>query len=145
MASQPPFACLKPALGFSKPCFHTMYRRMDFLSTGGSPNGRATAGRHITRIQRPVPTRQHPLSGLWKGDLGRDGIHIFSISSDFSGPAARISAVQVGLAPLKPGCFPSLPRLSLLLQSAIAPMLRSGNDHLLLKGLSCQPLVKALY
>lgn len=75
---------------------HTdVYDRGD--CAGGSPHVRSPGGQYITRVQRPVPTRQHPLSGLWKGDAGKDGIHIFSISSDFSGPAARISAVQVAL------------------------------------------------
>lgn len=94
-----PSACLSLLLASPIHVLLSVAKEWMLCSAGGSPNGRATAGRHITRIQRPIPTRQHPLSGLWKGDLGRDGIHVFSISCDFSGPAARISAIQVGLPP----------------------------------------------
>ena len=48
----------------------------------------------LTRVERPLPTVRHPLSGLWKG-LEHDGVTIVHICYDFTGPSARIVASKV--------------------------------------------------
>ncbi len=50
----------------------------------------------LTRVERPLPTLRHPLSGLWKG-LEHDGVTIVHICYDFTGPSARIIASKVSM------------------------------------------------
>lgn len=55
----------------------------------------------LTRVERPLPTLRHPLSGLWKG-LEHDGVTIVHICYDFTGPSARIIASKIGDLQLLP-------------------------------------------
>ncbi|KAK9803934.1 hypothetical protein WJX72_006279 [[Myrmecia] bisecta] len=50
---------------------------------------------HLTRVERPLPSKKHPLAGLWKGDYGVHGVQVVVVVYDFSGPAARILATKV--------------------------------------------------
>ena len=56
---------------------------------------RAVEVLHLERVLRPVPSRRHPMAGLWKADYGPGGVQIVLISYDFTGPAARIVGVKV--------------------------------------------------
>ena len=48
------------------------------------------------RVVRPLPSKRHALSGLWKADYGAaNGIQIVCVGMDFSGPVARIVAMKV--------------------------------------------------
>jgi len=53
---------------------------------------------HLLRVHRPLPSRKHPLAGLWRGSWRRGlwhGVSIVQVVYDFTGPAARILATQV--------------------------------------------------
>ena len=49
----------------------------------------------MKRVERPVSTPRHPLAGLWRS-TGMLHTSIMSVRYDFSGPAARIVANEVG-------------------------------------------------
>ncbi len=50
---------------------------------------------HLVRVVRPLPSRRHPLCGLWKADYGAaNGLQIVCVAMDFSGPLARIVAMK---------------------------------------------------
>lgn len=49
----------------------------------------------MKHVERPVSTPRHPLAGLWRS-TGMLYTSIMSVRYDFSGPAARIVANEVG-------------------------------------------------
>ena len=74
---------------------------------------------HLTRVLAPVPSRAHPLAGLWRADFtaaagdapggggaaahhGADdppdhGVQVLAVTYDFTGAAAQLVAVKVGM------------------------------------------------
>lgn len=50
----------------------------------------------LLRVRQPVPTRVHPLQGLFRGVYGAHGIQVLAVEYTFAGPAAKICATKVG-------------------------------------------------
>lgn len=48
----------------------------------------------LTSVRRPLPTRAHPLAGLFKGVYGAFGVQVLAVEYSFVGPAARICATK---------------------------------------------------
>jgi hypothetical protein len=69
-------------------------RRQSGGGSGGSSGGSGSAPppllHHFTRLPVPVPTRQHPLAGLWSALYGPHGLEVLRIEYDFTGSAAVI-------------------------------------------------------
>ncbi|KAF5842441.1 hypothetical protein DUNSADRAFT_7050 [Dunaliella salina] len=53
-------------------------------------SGPAISTHHFVRLRPALPSKQHPLLGLWKGIHGQHGLQVLEVFTDFLGPSAKI-------------------------------------------------------
>eukprot|EP00798_Chlamydomonas_sp_ICE-L_P019427 gene19427-26084_t len=79
--------CSSGLLGSSPPPQHSS----PVLCNGAVPS----AVHHFVKVKLHVPSRQHPLAGLWKGLYPSHGAEIINLNYDFTSAKARILATKI--------------------------------------------------